>query len=1331
MSDYQFNNTVEVERRFLLFQLDFSKVKTLRSVIPDSYTSVTDPKDISRENPYKIQKFVDLMEYEIPDEKNTLYWRNALNSNYQKEYDTKIGEAYQNNIMNSIQQTANALQANPPTQLENSIYLKKSKKTGRYYTDISEYVQTVSDYTNISSDLKNTISLSLRASDTGGAVTSEKTPKRVISDFENLQIYENDVIMVRTKYGTGTNAFYKLEYLGFVTNVVSTTKSGAVDSYTLTVEGMTKFMSASLTIKTASIGTTFKDFETFLAKIRSLATHEFESLDTKSIFDRLLEEILSCTPTPIGGGDYAYTFDGDRFKVPAEIPNNQTKTNSFQHAIFVLSTVYFMSLTVPDDADPLYQQSGGGKAKHLLDVEARALISQTNFKTYNIMARTGFALFYAQMETASGILADIRDKTFNDVFENRNGTLICRGPRYNKMTEPENALKTSNISIFKPHPELPKVAVFDDSTLSNNYIHTTQFGSQIATVRSDAELETHTDTMFETNFKRDSLGTNFPMGTYIEPNMLVRYGLRLKGPISNPNVFTPELAKMFAPIQQGILNAHTRGLIMRVKDDKPYEVGKLYYIEPQRTKNYIETDQLGSPSNLNPGYVGYLEKATINHNYGSVSTVDLTFVMAREVVYRPISEILAANNELVNFYLMYMPDLEPLPDVDPNTKKPYPPGTLRKTCIDQAKEVLQLLKQTYDYVPMYRYIPTLFDLFLFLDEHPESLKQPPAKKPEPKGTPGTPCSRGNAVNDGNALYALEIIGQPGDNYAIFGYYSIGPLSINRNLKYYSGAQVDTPLREVTTLTANGTSASDIIVNPDLVGLVLFPTGFIEYDTILNPILVSTDKKTISLNHDAVRTPFLISSISSSPKKYKFTQYLVNVLAELDLLTKGQTATTWLSYFVYEYRSRFLSLYAYNAKTDSYLLYGQTQPSKMWTALVDLGRNNLSRFAFWANNVFGGLINFLLGGGFTVVKNYSTLLFDYEFKNRKDSILKFTPPSSGTFGFGKKTGKFESDFFTIEQAKSISPSSGFNDDDYRLPEGDLVFINLFESEPFIIHVSGGVYNIKEVTVSGLPFIRVTCVPKNKFTPTLQILQTFSGPVLDPKKETGFIDISGKRSNAGPIGTPGLLTDLYFTSPYAELTVERMVNINASPWYTGYRTPDECKKYTAALLEKLKAQIGVGQFSLTEQTVRAWAEKENSDHSSGVAINLVPEAISAYSKSDLTIPKNKKDKFKAYMTKNLIDIVNKRPINVPNFNAKAPAKPGAPLPNAAFQATANTTWPNGSPKTIDLTNLKYKDGTSRANITDAMVISIYAYGPNDPNHEDPGRFIDQIIANTPGN
>lgn len=227
--------------------------------------------------------------------------------------------------------------------------------------------------------------------------------------------------------------------------------------------------------------------------------------------------------------------------------------------------------------------------------------------------RSGFELYFSQLGAPSDVLDAIRMTAKHVVYENEKNQIVAEIPRYNEF-------------------------VADDGEEIEDFIITNPLGVDIT--RQDLSMVTRIDTKTYFQF----IGQQpfvFLSGQYTDIAILSRYGMRAEAPIYNPNARSPQIAALFSSVEVADRNAQTRTLSVSVPADRPFRIGRLYFLMRKPLEKVaggplqgniegdsIKPDAPSEEEGIN-GYVGYLANYSTSVVYGAPITHELKFTHVR------------------------------------------------------------------------------------------------------------------------------------------------------------------------------------------------------------------------------------------------------------------------------------------------------------------------------------------------------------------------------------------------------------------------------------------------------------------------------------------------------------------------------------------------------------------------------------------------------------------------------------------------------------------------------------------------------------------------------
>ena len=1312
--------TISVERRYLLFQLDLENIDDIRSLTGyDPRADQIDPNDGGQPFTY-----IDPVDYE--NTRSAIYWRNILNPNYRDSYRTLFDE-YKNRLLANIPLTSEE------EAQGNKINLRRGDNN-QPFIDISELVRSVSGYTVALVGFDNKLSLTLSPAESLADLGSFKAESSIEVDskkakrrenlFKHLNISENDILQVRVSRNNGP---FEQEFMGFVTTISDERAYGAVDTVSLDVFGLSKLFSTSNIIRQASLSGDQFDPGVDINQPKAPSAFEnlFQGKNTRQIFSTLMQQVLSfISPDQITDetvaeiksrhpdadikvreepSDESQPLNLTRFRFDKRF-FTESKGFGFQHSLFVLLSYYLMTLVDLDPARDAFSDRLFPRDK-LLDSDTRAVLEHGKHLAYNDMVASGFENFFSQMDMPASIFDEIRGATYYDIFESREGTIVCRPPRYNKIeqnifdlndTSSRLGREEKRFAIDRPTPEnllrtFRLDQVLDEGAITRNtwvfqgdeeerdfFIRNQDIIDDIDQQRNDMELETRVDTKFMFTYVGPQ---DFPAGQYTDANLLVKYGLRTQGPIDNPNVQNENLAKLYAPIVLGMKNAKTRTATARVRDHIDYRPGKLYYLEAINS-------------------VGYCDSVTIEHGYGGTSQHNLGFSMVRKVVERPIDAILADDHELLNFALCYLADPEePSDTLGKQSASSYRKKLLAKgrAVLEQMKKVAatrtaqseelvnedlsgveearkaiiartpsesqkadqvraavdsaaaskaraglgkltaneekeirarvrdsqrrqSLVNQAKPTVPpqpggvkvvMYRYVPSIMDLIVDLDERPALSGANKSSKKQDKTLNKSTLAQ--LKND--ALVAEGVF------YATEHFFEHNVFRDTRpNRRGISRAFGKAPFEQMETATRDGEKRPDITIPDKPFGF--FPVaGALGYRDVAPTALINVNQPKVAGKNQtlaALRTPFFPEQLAETSGNYQFHQLLINTLATVDLRMKyvrsetNSRSSSDTARLVSRFIDGFPQLYS-RSSSGGYDLFGTPAlPGEYLAAMTNSTVQERTRFVVNQFNL-GKYAN----GAVTGFENLNSIV---NFPN----ALEFV---SGTGNAA--ASKFENEFFVIP---------GMSENRLRLPYGHLFFISTagpvgsggsINTVSNWIRVGGGEYDIRVTAATGSTptNIEIKAVGPARVAKDVVVETPKPQPGAEPKGEfkppvegADFTPPTPANEDTAPVPPPkgpdtviATPSDgrLYFISPFTDFTIERMLEWSPGGRLIGFRTP----RSEAELLDLIDDPAKPETSTPATRAAREQVSASKSTHTDGRAVDLLPAAMILSSGSDL--------------------------------------------------------------------------------------------------------------------
>ncbi len=880
-----------IERRFLLFQVDVESAGLNSVIRPRS-------QDPFPKGDFRIGDPVD---YDNPD--SILYWRQLVefgDFNGINGYTLEAKKAF-TSFLKQFQEAVS----------DGSIKLK-SNKSGLPYVDLSPFIRSVSDYGVRSDALDNRITIAVaRPESTDAFASSEHAAtapgqafKRVkpreinvaYSDasFFDINPKENDILVVKVSREGGP---FELEFMGLVGKPDKGFVYGDLDSFNIHVFGLSKQYYTSSVASKKSLNPL--EFLPGIDMNKSESpvpfSTAFNAKNVREIFTYLLEQHLMAKKQE-GTGDGPALFRLD------PVPFIDSKLG-FQHDIFIALALFLMAVTpAPAGQDRLFPKKSAIASKlsssinneaseideffgtdqpTLLDQPVLGVLERGDLDVYNKMVARGFENFSSQMSTASSIFGEIRSNVLCDVFESRDGITVVRPARFNKVEETHSEYERTSAAAGEAGKG-PRVMKFDPASKVWGFNPDSEFvitAEEIVSLpileKNDLAIETRVDVkpMFPWIGVLD-----YPAGLYLDPDGLFRYGLRSHGPVSNPNAYTPKLARLLAPLTLALINAPSRTFQLVAKDRKFY-VGKLYYIESIKM-------------------MGFLVGDFITDAHSALSTRSLSFSMVRSVVERPISDILQSKNETLNVGMMFADDFGsstgPFSEESDGSRYSDTPGgafTVKDQMYVRGKRFLEALESASDgtaKILMFRYLPNIEDLIMEVESN-KKLVDPPA------GVSGSD----NPRNQGDKRVKVDV------DEAGFLYYTDG--FVNHRFSYETSfvPALDKIYRdafpEIQARAANQVPFETSLGSPELLPGIL---GYVYPSFPLSPVgnntkRVSSWKERVNGTVENLegagavdvvdekqifwrRSPFNAESISDPAQFVNLSQVLMDRLVEVDL-----------------------------------------------------------------------------------------------------------------------------------------------------------------------------------------------------------------------------------------------------------------------------------------------------------------------------------------------------------------------------------------------------------------------------------------------------------------
>lgn len=1145
---------VRPERRYLLFQLDFAS-KALEERLLPRWTS-------EQGRPAVPVAVSDYSDYDNP--RSVIYWRDRLKEGWQARYE-KTFKQFAADLFDLI----NA----------GKLSLRRAFSKSDPYVDFSPFVRSVSGYTVGVSDLSNALQLSIGRPDLTGAETSPGSGVQLqdtLNMFNGILPRENDVIMVLVKY---PGQPYVQEYLGFVTKIDQGGSYGQIDRFDVTVDGMSKIAKVSDIIRQQAVGNNLflPNVEINRNSTPSVFADQFNDKDVRAIYEGILDSVLAIgdqTPAKVPGQRFPYTrgyaLDPRPF-IPAIVtaPDGSKSVDfsnaGFQHNFFALLTIFLMTLEqasntalfptrqAPSPGSADYYQlvkklrgDVGGDVAGVPDSDLNVVLSPSNRAfldhgdnlAFNLMVANGFALFYPHMAKAEEILGEVRGTSYYDIFESRTGQMVCRPSRYNKIertisegaresverSDAADGLQISRLFVSSQgkDPSGAAATSWEFNPQSDFYIRNEELADIPTRTFDDDQLDSRVDVKLNLPLAG---AQDFPAASYTDPDVLLRFGLKTKGPQTNPNALNASAPIIFAPLALAMANAQARPMSIVVKDTRKYHVGKLYYLQAVDC-------------------VAYLTDESLLPTYGVVAKRQLTFSMFRRVVRRPLADITRQDlsggyNEALNMAMCYMddpPDSGDISAADAAQKLGFPAvKNTKELMIQKGLKMANAMRKGAVGEPtivMFRYVPTIMDVALEVEADPNLANRDPAVQSAGNALNGT-SKASNAALDGRVLagvidssLALTYNFKKTENWQ---YYEEGfiPAFASASEGQFSASP------ETQVLAALNKKAP------------MFPAGALNYGPGADVMYGNTwfEAGTSPTNTIAwFQTPFANAALSEQPQNIRLSQLIVNKLAGADIGMKYLPPVSQASPQIYSNFGAIPQLYYFDGRAFSLFSPGVT-PAEFFKD------RNLAGF-----RIFDAISSILTGP--------QCLALDL------DALDQFANEFDPCYRIRGNGGLFKMPFGHF----MVVPGPGIPD------VNQVQFVRAQSKRNSLM---GGSFNVTKGVVPG----QFVISPAD--ADSTLVVEDGSGNVI---------------SAGGKYVQSAALKKLYFLSPFAEPTVERLLQFALPVEFGG--------QVSQATLEATKNR-------LKSQPAGAKVLTINNQRVLGNAVNLSPDYLAATSKSDLEV------------------------------------------------------------------------------------------------------------------
>jgi len=515
-------------------------------------------------------------------------------------------------------------------------------------TSTSSPVVSISNFNTSLTRFNNSLSIVLDA--TKISITD------VYNKSSGAEFEENDIIELRVRRENEStfplapgeyidDEGYRTEFLGFIGTISQEKRYGQLLTYTINCFGLSKFLSlqgfnldraAQSQVEDADLEVSNPDFVAYMNVLNDKnLTQFFETIVTRVLGinrNKDLESKLSFTDEISGiiHQKQLYTRDNQLYtNISASTLKNildagdiskmekQVKSiASFSISNFLLTNFY------------LTREYDGSKQKDDISKVVAVLEgTDTELVVYNKMVKQAFKTFYNILGTPDSLLQQLRSVCYYDIYEDRPSVIYCRPPRYNLIKLEAN---NKSLTVTDFERKLTNISYVDQVIYPENIIEEVYS-------RDDTRLMTRIDYKYLLPF----VG-GFPIigSHYTDPFLLIKYGWRATDPKENPNVTLGSTmsATYFSALDLHYSNAITRKLVVTVYNNRPYKLGRLYY--------------LPNKDDYTQGKVGYLTNISTVYEYGRVPMHTLEFVFVRDA---RVMEDPETKNAILDFKLI--PDI--------------------------------------------------------------------------------------------------------------------------------------------------------------------------------------------------------------------------------------------------------------------------------------------------------------------------------------------------------------------------------------------------------------------------------------------------------------------------------------------------------------------------------------------------------------------------------------------------------------------------------------------------------------------------------------------------
>jgi len=616
---------------------------------------------------------------------NSLSWRKMFTKNYLANFG-KVATALRDKLLIAMNEVINlVIAAGVNTETLSRVVVQY---------DISPYlVKRV--HITASTEFNNNVKLTLAvdpmavSSDMGNTyLSSSGRYANTVSKQDNklVDIAENDIIEVRVLYTGVRDGLlkegkfidangYERVFIGYVSGsrrskMYNQVETVDVDCYGLSKLLETSYVSFDPSMREQAMGPAalFENgAEIDAPEFRGL-NNNFSGQSLEEVFDRAIRSLALASasnkkltasaelnpaeadsPAPSKNLDMITYRMNPGDVLPSSPSANETLHFSFQFARHVPFLLYLAKAYA--DYEPGVDNTG--RYAEVIGTAERAQL-----KAFNLLAANAFRLWYSEMKSFSEVIGMIRQSSHMEIFEDRPAVLRLRPPKYNIINfnkkisdfEGEEPVPAGG---SRPYIEVPLIsdnAITQTEKLIADYAIDPAQIIDISFQRKDPDIQTRTDATMQIPIAGE-LSQGYT-SHFTDLGLLVKYGLRMRSPVSNPFCLSETLCAMVASFSQAVSNAKTRSCSLTLRDDREYRPGRLYYIPMNAAK-------VNDPSGvISKGVVGYVESVTTTEAYKEVPIHSL------EMNYVRYAEIIKLDQKDSDKQPLYYANFKRLPEID-------------------------------------------------------------------------------------------------------------------------------------------------------------------------------------------------------------------------------------------------------------------------------------------------------------------------------------------------------------------------------------------------------------------------------------------------------------------------------------------------------------------------------------------------------------------------------------------------------------------------------------------------------------------------------------------